>query len=210
MEVYMNTQKNIVKIVITGGPCAGKSTVLTSINQALKHTGWKTFIAQEMATRLFQSGVEISEKGLSLYQFQEQLLLRQINEEDFIKALAEDHKYDNVVLLCDRGIMDGQAYMSEEDFGKILQHNGYTRKQVTNERYDLVIHLTTAAYGAEKFYTLANNEVRTENIAEARILDDNIKRVWKDHQNVRVIDNSTCFQGKIDRTIQTIHSYLHI
>ena len=204
----MKTQKNIVKIVITGGPCAGKSTVLKTIKQALEHAEYKTFIAQEMATRLFESGVEISEKGLSLYQFQEQLLLRQIDEENFIKKLAEEHNYDNVVILCDRGIMDGQAYMSEEDFGKILQHNGYTRNQVTEERYDLVIHLTTAAYGAEKFYTLANNVVRTENIAEARILDDTIKEVWKPHHDVRVIDNSTCFQGKIDRTIETIFSFL--
>jgi thymidylate kinase len=150
----MKTQKNIVKIVITGGPCAGKSTVLKSIKQALEDAEYKTFIAQEMATRLFESGVEISEKGISLYQFQEQLLLRQIDEENFIKNLAEQHNYDNTVILCDRGIMDGQAYMSEEDFDKILQHNGYTRKQVTDERYNLVIHLTTAAYGAENFYTL--------------------------------------------------------
>jgi thymidylate kinase len=201
----MKTQKNIVKIVITGGPCGGKSTVLKSIKEALEKAEYKTFIAQEMATRLFESGVEISEKGISLYQFQEQLLLRQIDEENFIKNLAETHNYDNVVILCDRGIMDGQAYISEEDFDKILTNNGYTR-HARDERYDVIIHLVTTAYGAEKFYK--NNKVRKDTIIEARILDDKIKEVWKPHHYVQIIDNSTCFQEKIDRTIKTIFSFL--
>ena len=206
----MNTQKKIVKIIVTGGPCGGKSTIIKQITPKLQDKGWKVFIAQEMATRLFESGIEISEKGISLYQFQEQLLLRQIDEEDFMQNLAEQHNYNNVVILCDRGIIDGQAYISETDFDKILQDNGYTRQQVRDERYDLVIHLSTAAYGAEEFYTLENNHTRTESIAEARIVDDKTKAVWSEHPNLRTIDNSTCFEGKINRTLQEIFSFLEI
>lgn len=36
-----------------------------------------------------------------------------------------------------------------------------------DQRYDAVVHLVTAADGAENFYTLANNEVRTESIEQA-------------------------------------------
>lgn len=204
----MNTQQKIVKIVITGGPCGGKSTALTSITQALDTRGWKTFIAHEMATRFFQSGVEISDTGISLYEFQEQLILRQIDEEDFVQLLASKHHYDRIVILCDRGTMDGQAYMSEVDFDNILRKNNYTRQQMKVERYDFVLHLTTAAYGAEKFYTLENNHTRKETIAEARALDDKTKAAWMNHPNRLIITNDYPFQQKIEKTIQEIVLFL--
>jgi len=39
-------------------------------------------------------------------------------------------------------------------------------------RYDMVLHLVTAAYGAEQFYTLANNAVRKSTPEQARARDD--------------------------------------
>jgi len=39
-------------------------------------------------------------------------------------------------------------------------------------RYDLVLHLVTAAHGAEKFYTRSNNATRKETPEQARALDD--------------------------------------
>lgn len=38
-------------------------------------------------------------------------------------------------------------------------------------RYDAIIHLVTAAIGAEKYYTTENNAVRSENLQQARDLD---------------------------------------
>jgi hypothetical protein len=38
-------------------------------------------------------------------------------------------------------------------------------------RYDTIIHLVTAAIGAEKYYTTENNDVRFENLQQARDLD---------------------------------------
>lgn len=37
-------------------------------------------------------------------------------------------------------------------------------EKIRDNRYDLVIHLVSAANGAEKFYTTANNESRSEGI----------------------------------------------
>ena len=42
---------------------------------------------------------------------------------------------------------------------------------VCNDRYDLVIHLMSAAKGAEKFYGKENNEARFETLLEARDAD---------------------------------------
>jgi hypothetical protein len=59
------------------------------------------------------------------------------------------------------------------------------------------VHLVTAAIGAEKYYTTENNAARSETLEEARALDFKILNTWVGHPNIRIIDNSTDFQGKI-------------
>jgi hypothetical protein len=44
--------------------------------------------------------------------------------------------------------------------------------------YDGVMHLVTAADGAEKFYTLDNNDARSEDLASAIQVDNNVQDVW--------------------------------
>jgi hypothetical protein len=44
--------------------------------------------------------------------------------------------------------------------------------------YDGVMHLVTAADGAEKFYTLDNNDARSEDLASAIQVDKNVQDVW--------------------------------
>ena len=47
---------NIKKIVLTGGPCGGKSTSISVLEQELTNKGYKVFIVEEMATNLILSG----------------------------------------------------------------------------------------------------------------------------------------------------------
>ena len=54
-------------------------------------------------------------------------------------------------------------------------------------RYDLVIHLVTAADGASAFYTTRNNSARSENISQALALDAKTRECWSVHSNVQVI-----------------------
>ena len=56
--------------------------------------------------------------------------------------------------------------------------------------YDMVLHLVSAADGAEKFYTTENNAARIETPEEARALDKKMLGCWAG-SNVRRIDNST-------------------
>ena len=66
------------------------------------------------------------------------------------------------MLLCDRGVMDGKAYIQDEGWQALLYENGYNMVNLRDKRYDAVIHLVTAADGAEEFYTLENNQARYE------------------------------------------------
>jgi CYTH domain-containing protein len=78
------------------------------------------------------------------------------------------------------------------------------------DRYELVVHLVTAAEGAEEFYTLANNAARTETRAEACALDELTMNAWKGSRHLRVVDNSTDFEGKLLRVRQEIARVLGI
>ena len=60
------------------------------------------------------------------------------------------------VILTDRGLMDGSAYMKPECWQTLMDEKGWSEVTLRDRRYDAVIHLVTAANGAEEFYNLGN------------------------------------------------------
>jgi hypothetical protein len=87
----------------------------------------------------------------------------------------------NCVILCDRGFMDGSAYISPENWSKLLAEMGLDPISARDSRYDAVFHLVTAADGAEKFYTLENNFARSESAEQAIKVDKRTQEVWAGH-----------------------------
>ena len=59
------------------------------------------------------------------------------------------------------------------------------------------------AIGAEKYYTLENNATRTETVPVAQELDKKTQRAWLGHSSHHVIDNSTNFEGKLQKLVNT-------
>jgi len=53
-----------------------------------------------------------------------------------------------------------------------------------DKRYDSIIHLVTAADGAESFYTLENNVARYEDVPTAIKVDQNLQNAWKGHPHL--------------------------
>ena len=105
------------------------------------------------------------------------------------------------VLLCDRGVMDGAAYMAQEEWDGFLKERNICEAEVREGRYNAVFHLVTAAEGASKYYTLENNDVRTETAEEARVLDVKTRGAWVGHPKLFVIDNKTDFEGKLNALV---------
>lgn len=194
----------IWQFVITGGPCAGKTTALSVLEQSLTQKGYKVIIVAETATELIKSGICPWE--MENEQFQSILIQRGINKE---KTAREAAKFlnRNVVIFYDRGLLDNKAYMPQEMFDKVLRENGLTEVEARDE-YDAVFHLVTAADGAEEAYTLANNNARTETPEQARALDRITRNAWIGHHHLRVIDNSTDFQDKIARLLNDVYSII--
>ena len=55
-----NKQFEIFRVVLTGGPCAGKTTAITSIATRLRENGFNVFIVPEAASMIFTSGGDIN------------------------------------------------------------------------------------------------------------------------------------------------------
>lgn len=63
--------------------------------------------------------------------------------------------------------------------------------QLRDKRYNAVIHLVTAADGAETFYSTETNTTRLETLEEARELDVKLQRAWVGHPKLMIFDNCT-------------------
>ena len=105
----------------------------------------------------------------------------QLEMEQYYENIAQQQEKD-VIIFTDRGVLDPTAYCSYDNKKKIFK-NPDMQKAGLMERYDLVLHLVTAADGAEKFYTLENNEARTETPEVAIMLDDLLKVAWNGSPN---------------------------
>ncbi len=190
---------NIKVIALTGGPCGLKTTGLSRLKQMLADRGYKVLISPESATKLILAGMMPGELGPA--EFQEEILLDLLAQEERVLSIATRYrdKGHKVVVLCDRGAMDGEAYVEIDTYSEMLSRLGFTRKQLCDERYHAVIHMRTAAIGALEFYTLANNKARTETECQAQVLDERTLGAWTRHSHPRVIDNSTDAEGKLHR-----------
>jgi CYTH domain-containing protein len=113
-----------------------------------------------------------------------------------------------VLIVCDRGTMDISAYISPEEWEEITQMAG-TNTNALFERYDAVLHLVSAADGAEQYYTTATNATRYEQANEeglriARELDKKVIKAWTGHPHLRVINNHDDFEKKLNRVLKEI------
>lgn len=109
--------QKITKIVLTGGPCAGKSTAMSWIQNAFTERGYKVLFVPETATELISGGVAPWTCGSNLdYQFCQMRL--QIEKEKVFLSAAETMSEEEILIVCDRGMMDNRAYMTEIDFGR--------------------------------------------------------------------------------------------
>ncbi len=196
----------ITKIVLTGGPSAGKTTALSWIRNEFTKRGYAVVIVPETATELSLGGVKppLCVSGLDYQRCQMRM---QLGKERVFEQGARALKADKVLIVCDRGTMDNRAYMDALDFARLCDELGTDEVQL-RDAYDAVFHMVTAAKGAREFYTTKNNEARTETPEQAAALDDKLIAAWTGHPHLRVIDNSTNFEDKLLRLLSEISSFL--
>ena len=210
-ETYQ-AMDDIKRIVLTGGPCAGKTTALVRIIEHFSSLGFKVFTIPEVPTLFTQAGMNYLTKNQGFFYEGEKATLEiQLALEDKFLRMAQECKKPSIIV-CDRGAMDISAYMSPEIWESITRAVGTSTPDLRN-RYDAVLHLVSAADGAEQYYTTANNAQRYEQMSEeglriARGLDKKVIKAWTGHPHLRVINNHDDFDCKMNRVIKEISNVL--
>jgi len=94
-----------------------------------------------------------------------------------------------VVILIDRGLLDGAAYVSPSEWQALMDDLSMNIVMMRDNRYDAVLHMVTAADGASKFYASLTNEARYESVEEAVGKDKKLREAYMGHKNWIMIDN---------------------
>ena len=190
-------------VVLTGGPCGGKTAALAPLKAALEAEGLRVFVGEEIATALMKEGLD---PARDKNEFQRQVLARTLAREEALAETAAPFG-DKAVLLLDRGLADPAAYTPAALYEAHLAQVGLTRVSA-RDRYDGVFHMETPA--AEQGYTLATNDIRTETPTEARALNDATLAAWVGHPHLRVIPAGGSFADKLARLIAEVKGLLGI
>lgn len=199
----------IFKIALTGGPCAGKSTMYEKIQKELKKENYKLFLVDETARQLILRGLLPNDndyEGLKI--FQNMVYTYQKTQEDCAyNALLYNQKENICIILCDRGLLDNKAYLKDyTDFDEIVKNHHDAEIKVLDS-YDLVLYLTTLAISKPQLY--GKNDARFESIKEATELDSRTKKAWIGHHNLKTINTNTDMESELKEIMNIIHNLIN-
>jgi predicted ATPase len=181
------------RIVLTGGPGAGKTAVLELIRQSFcEHVK----VLPESASIVFGGGFPRGGNAVVVKAAQRAIFYVQ-------RELETAGDADNpAIVLCDRGTIDGAAYWpaGDEPWASV----GTTLDEQLR-RYHAVIHLRTPS-AAEGYNH--QNELRIESAAEAAEIDARIIRAWDKHPRRFIVDSSPDFLNKAARVLDVLRAEL--
>lgn len=178
------------RIVLTGGPGAGK----TAVQQVAVHAFPGRLVnVPEAATILFSGGFPRLHDGRSRAAAQRAIYYVQRELEALHEGVA-----NGGALLCDRGTVDGLAYwQDEQDFFEAVG----TTRDVELARYHTVIQLGVPS-DAEGYDH--RNPTRIETSSEAQQIGARIGKAWEGHPHFISIPSTPSFWGKVQEAVEQI------
>lgn len=165
------------RVVLTGGPGAGKTAVLDLVRHSLcEHV----VILPESAGIVYGGGFPRDDRVAARRAAQRAIFYVQRELEDVGDIGGP------AVVLCDRGTVDGAAYWPGPDDLWSAVGTTLAEEQL---RYDTAIHLRPSAHGTGP----RNNPLRIETPAEAISIDERIAELWSAHPRVFTVDATPRF-----------------
>ena len=199
----------IIKIVLTGGPCAGKTTMLEEIRAYLDKNNIPNVTVPETATELILNGIVPSSIKEEIFEFQNLVMKKQLNKEE----ITEDYAYlrykesDICVIIYDRGVIDNKAYLENQvEFDRLLGLYGLSEIAILDS-YDLVIDLITTARCNPSVYV--NSEARFESREEAIEVDKKTTEAWLGHRNLKIINSSISLEEEKNILLEYISNIIN-
>lgn len=194
--------RKVPRIVLTGGPCSGKTTVMKALRARF---GGRVHCVPEVATILIaQAGLSPALGGPWSRRFQQVVYATQTT----LERAAEEQAaaLGKRAVLQDRGTLDALAYLSggETEFAEVCHADA----RIEGLRYGLVVQLAVPPreiYDANR----ANNPARSETYDQAAALDQLIAMAWQPHARVfRRVESAGAMGQKIDAVAALIEDFL--
>ena len=177
------------RVVLTGGPGAGKTAVLELVKKSFcQHV----VVLPESAGIVFGGGFPRRPDIASAQSAQRAIYYVQRELEN--AAVSQNP----AVILCDRGTLDGAAYWQGEPD---LWTSVGTKPANEISRYSAVIHLRVPP--ADGGYD-HSNPLRIENADEAARIDAHIASLWSRHQNYFAIESRPTFIDKATKVLEVL------
>ncbi|KAJ8606033.1 hypothetical protein CTAYLR_010789 [Chrysophaeum taylorii] len=165
-------------VVVTGGPCSGKTSTIDSLEGVTR--------VPEAATLYHRAGGQLpfshNQPDRDLL-WEAWLVELKISLEN--AAIARGG-----LVVCDRGVLDSRAYV--DDWPRLLELLD-TSQQELEARYDAVVHLDVAPPDA---YSLGN-AARTESYTQAVALGEQTLASWRGPIPMTRVRNTGSFNDKI-------------
>lgn len=177
------------RIVLTGGPGAGKTAVLELVRQ---HFCTHVRVLPEAAGIVFGGGFPRGAKDSARRSAQRAIFFVQRE----LETTMEDE--DAAMVLCDRGTVDGHAYWPGP--GDFWRSVGTTHTEQLR-RYRTVIHLRTPALGNGYNH---DNPLRIETAKEAAEIDERIAKAWEGHPQRFFIESTPDFLAKARQAMEIL------
>lgn len=197
------------RVVLTGGPCAGKSKAL----EALKRTfGDAVLVVPEASTILIEGGIPRPGHGVGGWS--------QEWQDDFEHATLALHRaLDNMgeraareqgaqVIVYDRSCLDGAAFVS----GTVEEFCAQYGLSYGNElaRFDMIIHLQSLAAWDPAQYMVYVGEKRLEDeAATANLREQKLLTVWGKHKRHVVVKGSPNITEKIEAVTKLVAEFVN-
>ena len=184
------------RVVLTGGPGAGKTAVLELIRHSLcRHVR----ILPESAGVVFGGGFPRDDHVKCRRAAQRAIYHVQKERE------AAGDAHSPAIVLCDRGTIDGLAYWPgrPDSFWSSIG----TTLEAELGRYDTVLHLRTPS--AQEGYN-HQNPLRTESALSAAQVDARILEVWQQHPQRHIVESTGVFLDKAAHTLDLLRACVPI
>lgn len=182
-----------LRIVLTGGPGAGKTAVLEVLRAAMcRHVR----VLPEAAGIVFGGGFPRGTE-LELRRAAQRAIVHVQHELEATLVGA-----DAALVMCDRGTIDSAAYWPGPDDLWMAVNSSHDAELA---RYHAVIHLRTpsASHGYDH-----SNPIRIETAEEAAAIDDRIAIAWRHHPRRFEVPATQDFFAKVTQAIALVARHL--
>jgi hypothetical protein len=197
----------IKNIIITGGPCAGKTTVVSHLERIFGGDMIAVPDVAQHVQQVFPRPEMQADIGAKLAVMRHlRTAVARIQEELETAYVTVGRKLGVKAIVYDGGILDGAAYWPE-GLGNFLSEM-QLRKDEICAGYRAIIHLQTLAVSQPELYRQLRREQRHAPTSEAQLADQIIRQAWSSHNNYHLVTTESPELEVQKKVVRLIHSLI--